>query len=82
MTNKKSVLNNTDKPAKSFFEQFLDNVIFEQVDSSRTLLEAAQKLGFNNPEGLTRADYKCNNCGAVHWGAAHRRCLWQKTLAL
>lgn len=45
-------------PKESFFKQFSGKQIFELWDSSETLLELAQALGFNNPEGLARVDYE------------------------
>lgn len=42
----------------SFFAKFSDEEIFDNWASSNTLLELAQKLGFNNPKGLARIDYE------------------------
>lgn len=42
----------------SFFEQFSPNEIFNLWNSSTTLLELAEKLGFSDPNGLTCADYE------------------------
>jgi hypothetical protein len=42
---------------KSFFEPFPIEEIFLLWESSKTLLELARKLGFNEVKGLSRIDY-------------------------
>jgi hypothetical protein len=43
---------------QSFFAQFTVEEIFKHWNTSDTLLQIAQKLGFNNEKGLARVDYE------------------------
>lgn len=53
MTQKKNII----QTKRSFFESFTVAQIFEHVNTSNTLLEVAQKLGFTEPNGLNAVDY-------------------------
>lgn len=58
MAPKKKEIGNYFIKDTSFFSQFSNSQIFTLWESSNTLLELAQKLGFNKEEGLSRVDYE------------------------
>jgi hypothetical protein len=53
----------------SFLKKFPLELIFEHVNTSDTLLEVANKLGFNDPTGLKRVDYE-------YFQSIKRRTIW------